>query len=73
MDDTTRYRNALMWVFDRLSVIDVGGMTVKEQRATQREVGRVLLGNPSRAATHEPNEWDDSARLARPHAAREES
>lgn len=57
----TAYRNALMWAFDRLSID--GGMTVREQRRTMNEIGNVLRGRPSPAATYVPNDWDDSATL----------
>ena len=56
--ELTAETRALMWVFDRLSVD--GGMTPREQRDTYREIGRVLLGKPSKASSYEPNEWDDS-------------
>lgn len=56
------YRNALMWAFDRLGVD--GGMTVKEQIHTMREIGKVLCGRPSPAATYKPNDWDSSANLS---------
>ena len=62
MCDTTRYRNALLWAFDRLSVD--GDMTAKEQRTTQKEIGQVLLGKPSRAAAYDPDEWADSAQFS---------
>lgn len=55
------YRNALLWAFDRLSID--GGMTIEEQRRTMREIGNVLRGIPSPAATYKPNDWDDSASL----------
>ena len=55
------YRNALMWAFDRLSLDD--GMTAREQHHTMREIGKVLCGRPSAAATYEPNDWDSSAKL----------
>lgn len=55
------YRNALMWAFDRLGVD--GGMTEKEQLRTMREIGNVLCGRQSSAATYEPNDWDSSAKL----------
>lgn len=57
------YRSALLWAFDRLSV--TGGMNASEQRRTMREIGNVLRGKPSPAATYKPNEWDDSAALPR--------
>lgn len=56
-----RYRNALMWVFDRMTVD--GGMTAREQLRTAKEIGRVLSDLPSEAATYQPNDWDDSAKL----------
>lgn len=56
-----QYRNALMWAFDRLSVD--GGMTVREHHYTMRQIGNVLRGLPSPAATYKPKEWDDSAAL----------
>ena len=59
--ENSAYRNALMWAFDRLSVDD--GMTLKEQKRTMAEIGKVLTGRPSPAATYEPPEWGDSARL----------
>jgi hypothetical protein len=61
MTDDIAYRNALMWAFDRLGVD--GGMTAREQLHTMREIGKVLCGRPSPAATYEPNDWDDSAAL----------
>jgi hypothetical protein len=60
----TAYRNALMWAFDRLGVDD--GMSPKEQIYTMREIGKVLCGRPSPAASYEPNDWDDSAKLISP-------
>jgi hypothetical protein len=56
------YRNALMWAFDRLGVD--GGMTAKEQLHTMREIGKVLCGRASPAATYKPNDWDSSAAIA---------
>ena len=61
--EKTAYRNALLWAFDRLSV--TGGMPLKEQRYTMQQIGNVLRGIPSPAATYEPNEWDDSQTLLR--------
>lgn len=58
----TAYRNALMWAFDRLSID--GGMTVKEQHRTMRELGNVLCGRRSHAATYQPDDWSDSAKLS---------
>jgi hypothetical protein len=57
------YRNALLWAFDRLSV--TGGMNAAEQRRTMKEIGNVLTGRPSPAATYRPNDWDESAALSR--------
>lgn len=57
------YRNALLWAFDRLSV--TGGMNPAEQRRTMKEIGNVLTGRPSPAATYQPNDWDDSVKLTR--------
>lgn len=58
------YRNALLWAFDRLSV--TGGMNAAEQRRTMREIGNVLTGKASPAASYQPNDWDDSAKLPHP-------
>jgi hypothetical protein len=55
------YLSALLWAFDRLSV--TGGMNAAEQRRTMQEIGNVLRGRPSPAATYQPNDWDDSAAL----------
>lgn len=44
-----RMRNALLWSLDRLTVD--GGMTAKEQKDMADQIGRVLRGLPSRAAT----------------------
>lgn len=55
------YRNALLWAFDRLSV--TGGMDAAAQRRTMQEIGNVLRGRRSPAATYQPNDWDDSAAL----------
>lgn len=55
------YRNALLWAFDRLNV--TGGMNADEQRRTMREIGSVLTGKTSPAATYQPNDWDDSTAL----------
>jgi hypothetical protein len=63
MSDET-YRNALLWAFDRLSV--TGGMNPDEQRRTMKEIGNVLTGRPSPAATYQPNDWDDSVKLMAP-------
>lgn len=57
------YRNALLWAFDRLSV--TGGMNAAEQRRTMKEIGNVLSGRSSLAATYQPNDWDESAALSR--------
>lgn len=54
---------ALMWTFDRLMV---DNLTDKERRKTAREIGKVILGQPSRASTYEPNGWDDSVKLLKP-------
>lgn len=54
--------SALLWAFDRLSV--TGGMNPAEQRRTMKEIGNVLTGRPSPAATYRPNDWDDSAKLS---------
>lgn len=54
-------RNALMWAFDRLSI--TGGMNAAEQRYTMQQIGNVLTKRPSPAATYQPNDWDDSAKL----------
>jgi hypothetical protein len=59
----TEYRNALLWAFDRLSV--TGGMNAPEQRRTMKEIGNVLSGRSSPAATYRPNDWDESAALSR--------
>jgi hypothetical protein len=55
------YRNALLWAFDRLSV--TGGLDVDTQRRTMREIGNVLTGRTSPAATYQPNDDDDSVKL----------
>lgn len=60
MDTETKYRNALMWAFDRLSIDD---MTKREQQNTMLEIGNVLTGKLSPATTYVPNDWDDSAKL----------
>jgi hypothetical protein len=62
MEAADNFRNALMWAFDRLGVD--GGMTAKEQLYTMREIGKVLCGRPSPAATYTPNDWDSSAKLS---------
>lgn len=51
------YRCALLWAFDRLGVDD---MTMAERVGTKREIGKVLTGKVSPAATYFPNYWDDS-------------
>lgn len=56
----TQYRNALMWAVDYFSV---DGMTEKERVHGVKELGKVLLGRQSRAATYEPDEWSDSVKL----------
>lgn len=61
------YRNALMWAFDRLGVD--GGMSPREQLHTMREIGKVLCGRRSPAATYKPNDWDSSAKLPSNHEA----
>jgi hypothetical protein len=38
-------------------------MTEKEQLHTMREIGKVLTGRPSPAASYKPNDWDSSAGL----------
>lgn len=58
---TTSYRNALLWVFDRLSVD--GGLTLGEQKYTMLQVGKVLRGLDSPASRYVPNDWSDSALL----------
>lgn len=60
-EENTRLRAALLWAFDRLSVDD--GMTKREQRDTMLEIGNVLTGKPSPAASYVPQEWVDSAKL----------
>lgn len=59
---TCKYRNALMWTLDRLTVTNP---TPKEIRDTCLGIGNVLMGRPSPAATYVPNEWDDSAKIDR--------
>jgi hypothetical protein len=54
-------KRALMWAFDRLSTDS--GMDKREQRTTAREIGKVLLGQPSQATRYRPNEDDDSVKL----------
>lgn len=61
MDKETKYRNALMWAFDRLTID--GGMTPREQRYTFEQIGKVLMGEPSPADSYVPNEWDHSVNL----------
>ncbi len=63
MTELERYRNALMWVFDRLS-IGAPGMTAAEQHRTFIEIGKVLRGIASPAADYRPAEWDESAKLS---------
>lgn len=60
MNDAEKYRNALMWAYDRLTA---DNPTPKEIRATYHEIGNVLMGRMSRASAYVPNEWDDSAKL----------
>ena len=60
MAERDKYRNALMWSFDRLSIDD---MTKREQQHTMLEIGNVLIGKPSPAATYIPNDWDDSVNV----------
>lgn len=62
MTNEERYRNALLWAFDRLSVD--GGMTRKEQKTTMTEIGRVLCGDPSWAGRYIPSEWADSVKAS---------
>lgn len=59
-DEIERLRAALLWAFDRLSIDD---MTKREQQRTMLEIGNVLTGKPSPAASYVPNDWDDSAKL----------
>lgn len=66
MSRETEYRNALLWVFDRLSV---DRMTPSEIRRTMFEVGNVLQRRPSPAARYQPEEWDESRSLVPPPAA----
>lgn len=61
MNREAEYRNALLWVFDRLSV---DRMTPGEIRRTMTEVGKVLTGKPSPASGYEPGERDESRKLA---------
>lgn len=58
--DLIRYRNAILWAFDRLTS---GGLTQKEIKKTADELGKTILGKPSQASTYVPNEWDDSRKL----------
>ena len=60
MEDRDKYRNALLWAFDRLSVDD---MTKRERQQTMLGIGNVLTGKPSPAATYVPNEWDNSVNV----------
>lgn len=61
MDNETKFRNALLWAFDRLSID--GGMTEREQATTMRELGNVLMGRPSPAGEYVPVEWAGSAKF----------
>ena len=58
--DLVKYRNAILWAFDRLTT---DGLTQKEIKRTADELGNVILGKPSPASTYVRNEWDDSASL----------
>lgn len=59
--EIARLRAALLRAFDRLSVDD--GMTKREQQHTMLEIGNVLTGKPSPAASYDPNDWADSVNL----------
>ncbi len=59
---TCKYRNALMWAYDRLTV---DNPTKKEMGATILEIGKVLSEQSSVAMAYAPNEWDPSARALR--------
>lgn len=61
MDNETRYRNALMWAFDRLKLD--GGMTPREQRYTFDQIGNVLLGRSSPASSYVAPCHADSVKL----------
>jgi len=54
------YRNALMWALDYFGA---SNLTEKERLHGVQEIGKVLTGRPSRAASYVPNEWDESAKL----------
>lgn len=51
-DNERRFRNALLWTFERMSVD--GGMTPAETRRTIKEISNVLQGRHSVAAEYEP-------------------
>jgi hypothetical protein len=60
---TCKYRNALMWAYDRITV---DNPTKKEMSATLIEIGKVLSEQPSVATDYAPNKWDQSATQAPP-------
>lgn len=56
----TKEHRALLWAFDRLSA---NCNDEKTNKRTAEEIGKVLLGRPSPAATYAPDEFQDSAKL----------
>jgi len=60
-NNEARYRSALLWVFDRLTID--GGMMTREQRYTFEQIGNVLMGKPSPADSYQPKEWAASTKI----------
>jgi len=56
----TREFHALLWAFDRLNA-DCNDE--KTNKRTAKEIGNVLLGKPSPAATYVPDQFQDSSKL----------
>lgn len=53
-------RHALLWAFDRLTT---DNLTAKEIKKTADEIGNVLRGRASVAATYIPMEWTDAGKI----------
>lgn len=60
-NDLAKYRNAILWAVDYFGT---SRLTERERTEGVKQLGKVLLGQPSRAADYAPNEWDDSSALS---------
>lgn len=58
--EIAKYRNSLLWAVDYFGV---DRMSSKERAHGVLQLANVLRGDTNGAATYQPNEWDDSAKL----------